>query len=212
MNQGAPSTASACSFERHLAETLRGPPAAEVTKWTVLDCRRVRLLTPAAAVPGFKARTNCPVRSLPARGRYFHGRKQLATSAAIGCLVMLAGLPAAPAAPATVVKLGRATLDAWSAPYRGWHYYPEPIIPSDLKIPGHENFQNFDVPTAYQIPGQPGKWFMSYIGFNGEGYNSFVSESTNLLQWTHPRLAMGFGPTNEFDHGGCVLGAFLYES
>jgi hypothetical protein len=23
---------------------------------------------------------------------------------------------------------------------------------------------------------------------------------------------MGFGPTNEFDHGGCVIGAFLYES
>ena len=23
---------------------------------------------------------------------------------------------------------------------------------------------------------------------------------------------MGFGPTNEFDYGGCVIGAFLYES
>src|SRR5512136_2838704 len=29
----------------------------------------------------------------------------------------------------------RATLDAWTAPFRGWHYYPDPIIPSDLKIP-----------------------------------------------------------------------------
>ena len=108
--------------------------------------------------------------------------------------------------------IDQATLDAWSAPYRGWHYYAEPVIPSDLKIPGHENFHSFDVPTVYQLPRQPRKWFMSHIGFNGKGYNSFVSESTNLLQWTNPRLAMGFGPTNEFDHGGCVVGAFLYES
>jgi hypothetical protein len=34
-----------------------------------------------------------------------------------------------------------------------------------------------------------------------------VAESTNLVQWTNPRLAMGFGPANEFDHGGCVIGA-----
>lgn len=104
-----------------------------------------------------------------------------------------------------------ATLDAWSAPYRGWHYYPELVVRSDFKIPGYEGFHSFDVPTVYQLPGQH-KWFMSFIGFNGKGYNSFVAESTNLLHWTDPRLAMGFGPTNEFDHGGCVIGAFLYHS
>jgi alpha-L-fucosidase len=114
--------------------------------------------------------------------------------------------------PDNAGKIDQATLDAWSAPYRGWHYYAEPIIPSDLKIPGHEKFHSFDVPTVYQIPGQPGKWFMSYIGFNGQGYNSFVVESTNLVQWTNPRLAMGFGKEGEFDFGGCVIGAFLYES
>ena len=27
-----------------------------------------------------------------------------------------------------------------------------------------------------------------------------------------PRLAMGFGKPSEFDFGGCVIGAFLYES
>ena len=53
---------------------------------------------------------------------------------------------------------------------------------------------------------------MSFIAFDGHGYNSFVAESTNLIQWTHPRLAMGFGPPGEFDFGGCVIGAFLFES
>jgi len=84
-------------------------------------------------------------------------------------------------------------LDAWAAPYRGWHYAAEPVIASDMKIPGHEKFHNFDVPTVYQIPGEAGKWFMSFIGFNGQGYNSFVAESVDMVHWTAPRLAMGFG-------------------
>jgi beta-xylosidase len=49
-------------------------------------------------------------------------------------------------------------------------------------------------------------------GFNGQGYNSFVVESVDLVHWTNPRLAMGFGTAGEFDFGGCVIGAYLYES
>lgn len=109
-------------------------------------------------------------------------------------------------------ELDRATIDRWSAPYRGWHHYPEYVIPAKPKIPGHENFHSTDVPCVYQLPGMPEKWFMSFIAFNGQGYNSFVAESTNLVDWTHFRLAMGFGPPNEFDHGGTVIGAYLYES
>ena len=61
-------------------------------------------------------------------------------------------------------QIDRATLDAWSAPYRGWHYHADPIIPSDFKIPGYQKFHSFDVPTVYQLPGQSTKWFMSFIG------------------------------------------------
>ena len=68
------------------------------------------------------------------------------------------------------------TLDRWSAPYRGWYYWPDPIIPAEPKIPGHEAFRNTDCPCVYQLPGQPSKWYMSFIGFNGQGYNSFVAE------------------------------------
>jgi len=115
-------------------------------------------------------------------------------------------------AAAAAEPIDRATLDQWSAPLRGWHYWPEHVIPAAPKIPGHENFHNTDVPCVYQLPGQPDKWFMSFIGFNGKGYNSFVAESTDLLKWSNPRLAMGFGPQGGFDFGGCVIGAYLYES
>ena len=77
--------------------------------------------------------------------------------------------------------IDRTTLDRWSAPYRGWHYWPDPIIPAEPKIPGHETFRNTDVPCVYQLPGQSDKWYMSFIAFNGHGYNSFVAESDEVL-------------------------------
>jgi predicted GH43/DUF377 family glycosyl hydrolase len=53
---------------------------------------------------------------------------------------------------------------------------------------------------------------MSFIAFDGNGYNSFVADSDDLVHWKNMRLAMGFGRKGEFDFGGCVIGAFLYES
>jgi predicted GH43/DUF377 family glycosyl hydrolase len=104
------------------------------------------------------------------------------------------------------------TVRQWSAPYRGWTYHPDPVIPADYRIPGAEDFHSYDVPCVYQTPDSPDVWYMSFIGFNGKGYNSFVAESRDLVHWTNPRLAMGFGAEGEFDHGGCVVGAYLYDS
>ncbi|HNQ88185.1 MAG TPA: hypothetical protein PKM73_06205 [Verrucomicrobiota bacterium] len=116
------------------------------------------------------------------------------------------------AAAADPDPIDAATIENWSRKFLGWHYWPSHVIPADPKIPGYEAFKNTDVPCVYQLPGQPDRWYMSFIGFNGQGYNSFVAESTNLVDWTNPRLAMGFGPPNEFDFGGCVVGAYLYDS
>lgn len=103
------------------------------------------------------------------------------------------------------------TAEKWSAPYRGWHYQPEHVIPDKPGIKGFENVAMTDVPTVFQVPGDP-KWYMSFIGFDGKGYQSFIAESTDLLEWGNMRLAMGYGPEGGFDHGGVVLGAYLYES
>ena len=104
-------------------------------------------------------------------------------------------------------EIDSATLDQWSEPYRGWHYYPPPVIPAEPNIPGHEQFKNTDVPCVYQLPGQSSKYYMSFIAFDGKGYNSFVTESEDLVTWKNYRLAMGFGREGEFDHGGSVIGA-----
>lgn len=111
----------------------------------------------------------------------------------------------------TATTIDAKTLAAWSAPYRSWHYYPDHVIPPAPGILGHEDITMTDVPTVYQRPGDS-KWYMSFIGFNGMGYQSFVAESTDLVRWGNGRLAMGFGKKGEFDHGGCVIGAYLYDS
>ena len=53
---------------------------------------------------------------------------------------------------------------------------------------------------------------MSFIGFNGHGYNSFVAESGDLVHWKQFPLGDGLRQArSEFDHGGWLIGAFLYE-
>ncbi len=104
-----------------------------------------------------------------------------------------------------------ATLDAWSAPYRGWHYQPHHVIAAQPGVAGFAEVHMTDCPTVYQLPGDE-RWYLSFIGFDGRGYQSFVAESTDLLHWTPLGLAMGYGPAGEFDHGGRVVGAYLYDS
>jgi len=86
------------------------------------------------------------------------------------------------------------TIDAenvkkWSAPFRNWHYYPDHVIGAKPGIKGFENVKMTDVPTVFQLPGDK-KWFMTFIGFDGKGYRSFIAESNDLVNWTNMRLAM----------------------
>ena len=103
------------------------------------------------------------------------------------------------------------TMNKWAEPYRNWYYYPDHVISSNPNIAGFESFKNTDCPTVFQRPGDDA-WYMTFIGFNGQGYQSFLAESDDLVHWKHKGLALGFGPEGEFDHGGRVLGAYLYES
>lgn len=123
---------------------------------------------------------------------------------------LLAVLLITPFLSAEEASIDQDTIRQWSAPYRGWHYHPEHILPSNPGIKGYDDVISIDVPTVFKLPGDE-KWYMTFIGFNGRGYQSFVTESHDLLNWGNARLAMGFGKQGEFDYGGCVLGAYLYE-
>ena len=119
--------------------------------------------------------------------------------------------PKAADAPAPAGAVDAATVDRWAGKFRGWHYWPDHVIPASPAIEGFSGILGTDVPTVYQVPGDA-KWYMTFVGFDGKGYQSFVAESADLLRWKPRGLAMGYGPPGEFDHGGCVVGAYLYES
>jgi predicted GH43/DUF377 family glycosyl hydrolase len=143
--------------------------------------------------------------------------KILLTVSVLQIYALARGADATNTTHATNVMVSRSAIDAatitnWSAPYRNWHYWPTHVVPAHPTLPGVTNaILGTDIPTVFQIPGDD-KYYMSFVAFEGTGYRSFIAESTNLVDWGNYRLAMDFGPTNEFDHGGRVIGAFLYES
>jgi len=142
------------------------------------------------------------------RGDFLRAALGLAGSLAFGCR---RETPIAQPAAGAETSIDRATLDRWSAKFRNWHYWPDHVVAASPPIPGVPNLLGTDVPTVYQIPGSD-RWYMSFVGFDGVGYQSFVAASDDLLHWSDYQLAMGYGPEGEFDYGGRVIGAFLYES
>ena len=104
----------------------------------------------------------------------------------------------------------------WAEPFQGWHYYEDFVIPprpfsDDGEFARFSDINVTDVPTVFRIPGED-RWYMSFIGFDGQGYRSFLASSDDLVKWEQEGLAMGFGPSDRFDHGGAVLGGFLLQS
>ncbi|MBL7186112.1 MAG: family 43 glycosylhydrolase [Phycisphaerae bacterium] len=63
--------------------------------------------------------------------------------------------------------IGADTVKLWSAPYRGWHYYPDRVILAKPDIKGFERVHTTDVPTVFQLPGDK-TWYMTFIGFDGK--------------------------------------------
>jgi len=108
-------------------------------------------------------------------------------------------------------RIDRATLDSWASKYRNWSYWPEFVIKPKPGIAGFEKIRMVDCPTVFQRPGDR-KWYMTFIGFDGKGYQTFLAESDDLIHWRQLGLAMGYGPKGSFDHGGRVLGAYLLRS
>ena len=102
------------------------------------------------------------------------------------------------------MNIDKSKLKEWSSPYRHWHYHPDHVISATPGIAGHEDVHMTDVPTVYQLPGDD-TWYMSFIGFNGQGYQSFVAKSDDLVNWTDMQLAMGFGNEGSAGDSPCSL-------
>jgi hypothetical protein len=79
------------------------------------------------------------------------------------------------------------TVRQWSVPYRGWHYYPDHVIPGKPNIKEYEAVQMTDVPTVFQLP-DCGAWERDCIyqpwlvEHRGKFYNLYNAANGHIEQ------------------------------
>ena len=109
--------------------------------------------------------------------------------------------------PKTADAIRRATVERWAEPYRGWHYYPNFVLPPSPA--DGLDFQSVDCPLVFR---HRDEWRMFYTGFDDRGYQTGLAASRDLVNWEPGGLAMGFGKPGAFDHGGVAFCAALFDS
>jgi len=70
------------------------------------------------------------------------------------------------------------------------HKYGLAIVPAD-------NSKKVDCPTVFR---KSGKWYMSYLVFNGRGYETWLAKSDDLLHWATQGRLMSFSDTTNWDN------------
>ena len=63
-------------------------------------------------------------------------------------ILLLTAALASPLPAKEAAAIDAETLREWSAPYRGWHYPPDHVIPAKPEIEGFEDVKMTDVPTV----------------------------------------------------------------
>lgn len=98
-------------------------------------------------------------------------------------------------------------IDAWSEPFRGWHYYHDFVLQPNP--PDGMGTVSIDCPLVWRYKNE---WRMFYTSFNGQGYQTGLATSDDLIQWTPKEVIMSFGKPGVYDHGGLSFGGLLFES
>jgi len=64
------------------------------------------------------------------------------------------------------------------------------VVPAD-------NQKKVDCPTVFR---KGGKWYMTYIIFNGRGYETWMAKSADLLHWVTQGRILSFSDTTDWDN------------
>jgi predicted GH43/DUF377 family glycosyl hydrolase len=105
------------------------------------------------------------------------------------------------------MKIDAATVKEWSEAYRGWQYYPNHVVSAELEP--SLGFEAVDCPLVWR---HDGEWRMFYTGFDGQGYQTALAVSDDLVHWEPAGRVMGFGKAGAYDHGGVAFCGALFDS
>lgn len=131
----------------------------------------------------------------------------------IQCYILLQLLPAvtpnifAQTQNEGMMKIDENLIQKWSAHFQNWHYYPDFVISASLET--DLNFTMVDGPNVYK---SDDAWHILYFGYDGQGYQSCLAVSEDLVHWKCKGLVMGYGEAGAFDYGGVVLVGPLYDT
>src|SRR6478672_6729662 len=76
-----------------------------------------------------------------------------------------------------------------------YHEVKTPYKYGLVVVPGDES-KKIDCPSVYR---QGKSWYMTYIQFDGRGYETWLATSNNLLQWKTMGRILSFSDTADWD-------------
>ncbi len=94
------------------------------------------------------------------------------------------------------------------APYRTPYKYPKLIL-GGSGVPGSFDEKAVDCPFVFSANG---KFYLTYVGFDGTGYQTGICESTNLIDWTRKGVILSRDPNDPITRFNIACASILREN
>lgn len=94
------------------------------------------------------------------------------------------------------------------APYRTPYKYPKLIL-GGSGVPGSFDEKAVDCPFVFSANG---KFYLTYVGFDGTGYQTGICESTNLVDWTRKGVILSRDPSDPITRFNIACASILREN
>ncbi len=94
------------------------------------------------------------------------------------------------------------------APYRTPYKYPKLIL-GGSGVPGSFDEKAVDCPFVFSANG---KFYLTYVGFDGTGYQTGICESTNLVDWTRKGVILARDPSDSITRFNIACASILREN
>lgn len=103
---------------------------------------------------------------------------------------------------------GQASTGDPIAPFRTPYKYPTRIL-SGSGVPGTFDEKAVDCPFVFSAGG---KFYLSYVGFDGQGYQTGICESADLVNWTRLGVIMARDPGDPITRHNIACASILREN
>ncbi len=118
-------------------------------------------------------------------------------------LGMAAGMAGTLAVPRGALAAGNPVAD-----YRTPYKYPKLIL-GGSGVAGTFDAKSVDCPFVFSADG---KFYLTYVGFDGEGYQTGICESTDLINWTRKGVILARDPADPVTRYNVACASILREN